>query len=77
MLAYFKPPDYGFKARQKLSSWKQRGNITDYVMGFLLRLNEWTNVDKNEVLYHFVEGLKPEVQCWVKNAKLSDFSDAT
>ena len=35
MLAYFKPPDYAFKARQELSSWKQRGNVTDYVMGFL------------------------------------------
>ena len=77
MLAYFKSPDYAFKARQELSSWKQRGNVTDYVMGFLQRLNECTDVDENEVLYRFVEGLKPEVQRWVRNAKPSDLADAT
>ena len=46
-------------------------------MGFLQRLNECTNVDGNEVLYCFVEGLKPEIQCWVRNAKPSDLADAT
>ena len=35
------------------------------------------DVDENEALYRFVEGLKPKVQRWVRNAKPSDLADAT
>lgn len=55
----------------------QKGDITTYVTGFLQKLTECTDVDENEALYHFLEGLKPEVQWWVRNSKPRDLAAAT
>ena len=77
MLAYFRPPVYAFKARQQLSGWRQKGNITEYVTGFLQRLTECADVEEAEALYRFLEGLKPEVQRWVRNTKPTSLADAT
>ena len=69
MLAYFKPADYAFKSRQELSKWTQRGSVTEYIAGFSERFVRCTDVNDDEALFRFVDGLQASVQMWVRTRK--------
>ena len=61
MMQYFKPTDYAFKTRLALAKWQQRGSVTDYVGGLSESYTDWANVDANEALFRFLDGLQPSV----------------
>ena len=61
MMRYFKPTDYTFKTRLALAKWQQRGSVTDYIVGFSESYTACANVDANEALFRFLDGLQPSV----------------
>ena len=62
MKQYFKPADYTFKTRLVFSKWQQRGSVTDYMVSFSERYIARADVDANEVLFRFLDGLQPSIQ---------------
>ena len=61
MMHYFKPADYAFKTHLALSKWPQRGSVTYYIVGFSKRYTDCADVDANEALFHFLDGLQPSI----------------
>ena len=61
MMQYFKPTDYAFKTRLALSKWQQHGSVTDYIVGFSEHYTTCADVDANEALFRFLDGLQPSV----------------
>ena len=61
MMRYFKPADYTFKARLALAKWQQHGLVTDYIVGFSECYTACADVDANEALFRFLDGLQPSV----------------
>ena len=61
MMQYFKPADYAFKTCLALAKWQQRGSVTDYIVGFSEHYAACANVDANEALFRFLDGLQPSV----------------
>ena len=61
MMRYFKTADYAFKTRLALSKWQQRGSVTDYIVGFSEWYTTFADVDANEALFRFLDGLQPSV----------------
>ena len=61
MTQYIKPTDYAFKTRLALAKWQQRGLVTDYIVGFSERYTACADVDTNEALFRFLDGLQPSV----------------
>ena len=57
MLRYFKPANYAFKTRLALAKWQQRGSVTDYIVLFSERYTDCADVDANEALFRFLNGL--------------------
>ena len=57
MMRYFKPADYAFKTRLALAKWQQRGSVTDYIVGFSEIYTACADVDTNEALFRFLDGL--------------------
>ena len=54
---YLKPANYAFKTQLALAKWQQRGSVTDYIVGFLEKYTACADVDTNEALFHFLDGL--------------------
>ena len=57
MMRYFKPADYVFKTRLALAKWQQRGSVTDHIVGFSERYTAFADMDANEALIRFLDGL--------------------
>ena len=57
LLGYFKSADYGYKTRQALAKWTQKGGITEYIVGFSEGFTQCSDIDGAEVLFHFLGGL--------------------
>ena len=58
MMRYFKPANYTFKICPAFSKWIQRGSVTDYIVGFSERYTDCADVDANEALFRFLDGLQ-------------------
>ena len=65
MMHYFKPANYAFKNSLALSKWKQRGSVTNYIVGFSKRYTAGANADANEALSRFFDGLQLSILAWV------------
>ena len=61
MMRYFKPDDYAFETRLALSKWQQHGSATDYIIGFPECYTDCADVDTNEALFKFLDGLQPSI----------------
>ena len=61
MMRCFKPADYAFKTRLALAKWQQRGSVTDYIVGYLEIYTACADVDTNEALFRFLDGLQLSV----------------
>ena len=61
MMRCFKSADYAFKTRLALAKWQQRGSVTDYIVGFSERYTACADVDANEALFRFLDGLQPSI----------------
>ena len=61
IVRYSKPVDYAFKTQLALSKWQQRGSVTDYIVGFSEWYTACADVDANEALFRFLDGLQPSV----------------
>ena len=61
IMHYFKPADYAFKTYLALSKWQQRGSVTDYIVGFSERCTACADIDANEALFHFLDGLQRSI----------------
>ena len=61
MMQYFKAADYAFETRLALAKWQQHGSVTDYIVGFSERYTAFADVDANEALFRFFNGLQPSV----------------
>ena len=57
MMRYFKPADYAFKTQLALAKWQQHGSVTDYIVGFAETYTACADVDANEALFCFLDGL--------------------
>ena len=57
MIWCFKPANYVFKTRLALAKWQQRGSVADYIVGFLERYTACADIDANEALFRFLDGL--------------------
>ena len=57
MMRHFKPADYVFKTRLALAKWQQCGSVTDYIVGFSEIYSACADVDANEALFYFLDGL--------------------
>ena len=57
MMRCFKPADYAFKTQLVLAKWQQHGSVTDYIVGFLELYIACADVDANEALFRFLNGL--------------------
>ena len=58
MMHYLNPADYAFKICLALSKWMQHGSVTDYIIGFSERYTVCADVDANEALFCFLNGLQ-------------------
>ena len=74
--SYFKPPDYAYQIQEALLCCKQSGNIASYIYIFLQYLNKCPDVEETEVIFHFVEGLVPEVECYIQLQQLRTLQQA-
>ena len=54
---YFKPADYAFKTRLAFAKLQQPGSVTDYIVGFSEIYTACADVDANEALFHYLDGL--------------------
>ena len=61
MMCYFKPANYTFKTRLVLLKWQQRGSVTEYIVGFSEKHIACADVNANEALFHFLDGLQPSI----------------
>ena len=61
MMHCFKPADYAFKTRLALSKWQQQGSVTDNIVSFSERYTACADVDGNEALFRFFDGLQPSM----------------
>ena len=76
LLDYFKPADYAYKTRQALSKWTQKGGITESIVSFSERFPQFSDVDGAEALFHFFDGLSPELQTFVRMQRPHVLQDA-
>ena len=65
LLGYLKPADYAYKTRQSLAKWTQKGGINEYIVGFFEHYTQCSDVDGAEALFHFLDGLSPQLQAFV------------
>ena len=61
LLGYFKPADYVYKTRQALAKCCQRGSFTEYIMSFLEKYTQCSDVDSAKAMFRFIDGLQPSV----------------
>ena len=61
MMRYFKPADYAFNTGLALAKWQQCGSVTNYIVGFSEQYTACANVDANEALFRFLDGLQPSI----------------
>ena len=61
LLGYFKPADYTYKMRQALSKCSQCGSVTEYIMSFLEKYTQCSDVDSAKAMFRFINGLQPSV----------------
>ena len=76
LLGYFKPADYAHKTRQSLAKWTQKEGITEYIIGFSERYTQCSDIDCAEALFHFLDGLSPQLQAFVPMQRPNDLQDA-
>ena len=57
MMRCFKLAEHAFKTLLALAKWQQRGSVTDYIVGFSERYTACADVNANEVLFRFFNGL--------------------
>ena len=62
--SYFKPLDYAYQTQVALLYWKQAGHIASYIRVFLQYLNNCSDVEETEAIFHLVEGLVFKVKCY-------------
>ena len=61
MMRYSKLADYAFKTGLALAKWQQFGSVTDYIVGFSEHYTACADLDANEALFRFLDGLQPSV----------------
>ena len=58
MMNSFKLADYTFRNHLTLSKWQQHGSVADNIVGFSEQYTTCADIDTNEVLFRFLNGLK-------------------
>ena len=56
-MRYFKPADYALKTQLALAKWQQHGSVIDYIVAFSERYTACADIDANEALFCFLDGL--------------------
>ena len=76
LLTYLKPADNAFKTRQALSCQVLKDPVTNYINGFNERYIQCADVDSQEAMFRFMDGLEPTTQDWVRVQKPRDLRAA-
>ena len=76
LLGYFKPADYVYKTHQSLAKWTLKGRIAKHIVGFCEGYTQSSDIDGTEVLFHFFDGLSPQLQAFVHMQKPNNLQSA-
>ena len=51
LLGYFKPADYAYKVCQVFAKCSQRGSVTEYIMSFLEKYTQCSDIDSAKAMF--------------------------